>query len=137
MLSVAAANPNGSGANPNGFTYAVASETNPESLTVWHNGVVVVETPANTGGAGTPTAQGTFAVYLRYRNQVMSGANPDGSHYADPVQFVSYFNGGDALHYMPRASYGDPQSLGCVELPYNGAAAVWPYTVVGSIVTVD
>jgi hypothetical protein len=38
---------------------------------------------------------------------------------------------------MPRASYGDPQSLGCVELPYNGAAAVWPYTVIGSIVTVD
>jgi L,D-transpeptidase-like protein len=137
MLTAAAVDPTGTGANPNGFTYALASETDPESLTVWHNGAVVVQTPANTGGAGTPTAQGTFPVYLRYRNQVMSGTNPDGSHYADPVQFVSYFNGGDALHYMPRTSYGDPQSLGCVELPYDAAAAVWPYTVIGSIVTVD
>jgi len=53
------------------------------------------------------------------------------------VQFVAYFNGGDALHYMPRASYGDPQSLGCVELPLAGASAAWPYMTLGSIVTVD
>jgi hypothetical protein len=97
----------------------VASESDPESLTVWHDGVVVETTPANTGGTGTPTAQGTFPVYLRLRNQVMRGTDPDGATYADPVQFVAYFNGGDALHYMPRASYGDPQSLGCVELPYH------------------
>ena len=50
----------------------------------------------------------------------MRGTNPDGGTYADPVQFVAYFNGGDALHYMPRTSYGDPQSLGCVELPLTG-----------------
>jgi hypothetical protein len=136
-LTAAAADPTGSGANPNGFTYSLATETNPESLTVWLNGQVIEQTPANTGGAGTPTAQGTYVVYLRYRNQVMTGTDPDGTHYADPVQFVSYFNGGDALHYMPRASYGDPQSLGCVELPYNAAAAIWPYTMIGSIVTVD
>ncbi len=137
VLQAAADDPTGPGANTQGFTYAVANETNPESLTVWFNGVVVQQTPANTGGAGTPTAQGTFPVFLRYRNQVMSGTAPNGSHYADPVQFVSYFNGGDALHYMPRTSYGDPQSLGCVELPYNAAAAIWPYTVIGSLVTVD
>ena len=135
-LTGAAADRTGPGANANGFAYAVATETNPETLTLWVNGVLVLQTPDNTGGAGTPTATGTFPVYLRYRNQVMSGTNPNGSHYADPVQFVSYFNGGDALHYMPRSSYGDPQSLGCVELPYNAAAAIWPYTVIGSLVTV-
>jgi hypothetical protein len=136
-LQAAADNPRGPDANPNGFTYALASESLPESLTVWHNGAVVVTTAANTGGAGTPTQQGSFPVYLRYRNQVMQGTNPNGSTYADPVQFVAYFNGGDAIHYMPRVSYGDPQSLGCVELPYASAAAVWPYTQIGSIVTVD
>ena len=37
----------------------------------------------------------------------MSGTNPDGSHYSDPgVPWVSYFNGGDALHGFLRASYG-------------------------------
>jgi hypothetical protein len=136
-LQGAADDPTGPGANPNGFTYAVANETDPESLTVWHNGAVVVQTEANTGGAGTPTAQGSFPVYLRYRNQIMRGTNPNGTTYADPVQYVSYFNGGDALHYFPRSAYGIPQSLGCVELTLAGAAAVWPYTVIGSIVTVD
>ena len=67
----------------------------------------------------------------------MTGVDPDGTHYADPVQFVSYFNGGDALHYMPRAQYGYPQSVGCVELPYSSAETIWPYTLIGSLVTVD
>jgi peptidoglycan hydrolase-like protein with peptidoglycan-binding domain len=136
-LQAAADDPTGPDANPNGYSYAVASESSPESLIVWHNGGVVEMTAANTGGAGTPTAQGTFPVYLRLRNQVMRGTDPDGATYADPVQFVAYFNGGDALHYMPRTSYGDPQSLGCVELPYAAAATVWPYMTIGSLVTVD
>jgi hypothetical protein len=135
-LQAAADDPSGPDANPNGFSYAVASETDPESLTVWHNGVVIEITPANTGGAGTLTALGSFPVYLRLRNQVMRGTNPDGGTYADPVQFVAYFNGGDALHYMPRTSYGDPQSLGCVELPLTAASTIWPYMTLGSIVTV-
>jgi hypothetical protein len=136
-LQAAAADPTGPDANPNGFSYALASEADPESLTVWHNGVVVESTPANTGGAGTPTALGSFPVYLRLRNQVMRGTDPDGATYADPVQFVAYFNGGDALHYMPRTSYGDPQSLGCVELPLTAASIIWPYMTLGSIVTVS
>ena len=135
-LQGAADDPSGADANPYGFSYAVASESDPESLTVWHDGVVVETTPANTGGTGTPTAQGTFPVYLRLRNQVMRGTDPDGATYADPVQFVAYFNGGDALHYMPRASYGDPQSLGCVELPLTAASIIWPYMALGSVVTV-
>ena len=53
----------------------------------------------------------------------MSGTNPDGSHYNDPgIKWVSYFNGGDALHAFDRASFGTPQSLGCVELPLAAAA---------------
>jgi hypothetical protein len=136
-LQAAADDPSGPDANPNGFSYAVASESSPESVTVWHDGAVVETTPANTGGAGTPTAQGSFPVYLRLRNQVMRGTDPDGATYADPVQFVAYFNGGDALHYMPRTSYGDPQSLGCIELPLTAASIVWPYMSLGSIVTVE
>jgi hypothetical protein len=138
-LESAAADPTPSdpGINPNGFTYSLASEGSPETLTVWHDGVVIEQTLANTGIAGAPTAQGTFPVYERFRNTVMTGVDPDGTHYADPVQFVSYFNGGDALHYMPRAQYGYPQSVGCVELPYSSAETIWPYTLIGSLVTVD
>lgn len=122
--------------DPHGYTYALASKTRPESLTVWHDGSVVAHTAANTGIPQAPTADGTFTVYERLAHQVMRGINPDGSHYADPVSWVAYFNGGDAVHYMGRPSYGYPQSLGCVELPYRPAEAIWPYLTLGTLVTV-
>ena len=123
-------------ANPSGYTYALASKASPETLTVWHDGHVVMHTLANTGIPAAPTADGTFPVYLRYTFQIMSGTNPDGSHYADPVSWGSYFDGGDAGHYFPRGFYGVPQSLGCVELPYAQAHYVWPYMTYGTLVTV-
>ena len=122
--------------NQAGYSYAIANEGSPESLTLYHNGRVVLRTPANTGIDGSSTAPGTFPVYERLRSQTMQGTNPDGSHYADFVQWVAYFNGGDAVHYMPRASYGSPQSLGCIELPYSAAEEAWGYLTYGTLVTV-
>ncbi|MGN6792303.1 MAG: L,D-transpeptidase family protein [Streptosporangiaceae bacterium] len=122
--------------NAAGYTYAVVSKGSPETLTIWHNGGVVLHSLANTGIPIRPTVSGTFPVYLRLRNQIMQGTNPDGSHYADPVSFVAYFNGSDAVHYFPRGSFGFEQSLGCVELPYADAARAWPYLTYGSLVTV-
>ena len=122
--------------NPAGYTYALASKASPETLTIWHNGHVVLHTLANTGISVAPTADGTYPVYLRYPFQIMKGTNPDGSKYADPVQNVSYFNGGDAVHYFPRATFGWPQSLGCVELPLAQSAVAYKYLTYGSLVTV-
>ena len=118
MLRAAAAGQN----NAHGYTYARASKASPETLTIWHDGSVVFRHGANTGIPVAPTADGTYPLYLRYRFQVMQGANPDGSHYADPVAFVAYFDGGDAVHYFPRGSYGWPQGPGCVELAPRRAA---------------
>jgi hypothetical protein len=122
--------------NANGYTYAVTSKTLPESLTIWHNGHQVFHSLANTGIPVAPTVDGTFPVYERFLNTIMSGTNPDGSHYSDPVSYVSYFNGGDAVHYFPRPGYGYQQSLGCVELSYSAAKAAYPYLTYGSLVTV-
>lgn len=122
--------------NVNGYTYAVASKANPETLTIWHNGAQVLKSLANTGIPSAPTVDGSFPVYERFLNTIMSGTNPNGSHYSDPVQYVSYFNGGDAVHYFPRGGYGYEQSLGCVELPYTEAQHAYPYLTYGSIVTV-
>jgi hypothetical protein len=122
--------------NANGYTYAIASKSLPESLTIWHDGRQVFRSLANTGIPVSPTVDGTFPVYLRFRFQIMRGVNPDGSSYADPVSFVSYFNGGDAVHYFPRGSYGFQQSLGCVELPYTAAQQAYPFLTYGSLVTV-
>ena len=122
--------------NSHGYTYAIASEDNPETLTIWHNGQVVLHTLANTGIGAAPTTLGTDPVYIRYYSQIMKGTNPDGSKYADQVYYVSYFRSGEAVHYFNRGSYGWPQSLGCVELPYSDAKAAYPYLTYGSLVTV-
>jgi lipoprotein-anchoring transpeptidase ErfK/SrfK len=120
-----------------GYTFVHVSEGSPESINVWHSGRTVVTGPVNTGIPQAPTAQGVFAVFEHARSVTMSGTNPDGSHYSDPgVPWVSYFNGGDALHGFLRASYGTAQSLGCVEMPYSEAAAVYPFTPIGTIVDV-
>jgi peptidoglycan hydrolase-like protein with peptidoglycan-binding domain len=123
--------------NSNGYTYALASKNEPESLTIWHDGKQVLETPANTGIPAAPTADGTFPVYEKLPFQVMKGTNPDGSKYADPVYWISYFDGGDAVHYFDRGSYGWPQSLGCVELPESSAHDAYDYLSYGSLVTVS
>jgi peptidoglycan hydrolase-like protein with peptidoglycan-binding domain len=122
--------------NTHGYTYALASQRPPETLTVWHNGAIVFKHLANTGIPIRPTAVRTDPVYLRYRFQIMKGTNPDGTKYADPVAWVAYFHYGEAVHYFPRYSYGSQQSLGCVELPYAPAKRVWPYLTFGTLVTV-
>jgi Bacterial Ig-like domain/L,D-transpeptidase catalytic domain len=122
--------------NQNGYTYAVASKHLPETLTIYHDGHRVLRSLTNTGIPGEPTVDGTFPVYSRFLNTIMSGTNPGGSTYSDPVQYVSYFNGGDAVHYFVRPGYGYPQSLGCVELPYTAAKRAFPYLTYGSLVTV-
>jgi peptidoglycan hydrolase-like protein with peptidoglycan-binding domain len=122
--------------NTHGYTYAIAKEGNPETLTIWHNGQIVLHTLANTGIQAAPTTLGTAPVYLRFYFQIMKGKNPDGTKYADPVYYVSYFRSGEAVHYFNRGSYGWPQSLGCVELPYSDAKAAYPYLTYGSLVTV-
>jgi len=123
--------------NPNGYTYALASQNSPhESLKVWHNGKLILNTPANTGIPAANTADGTYPVYERLQFQIMKGTNPDGSKYADPVYWISYFNGGDAVHYFDRPAYGYYQSLGCVELPWKQAKFIWSYLTYGTLVTV-
>ncbi len=121
-----------------GYSYVFVHETVPQSLSLWRNGHVLLTSPGNTGIAQAPTAPGTWPVFEHIPVGTMSGTNPDGTHYNDPgVRWISYFHGGDALHAFPRSSYGTPQSLGCVELPESAAARVWPYTPIGTLVTIE
>ena len=122
--------------NPDGYTYALANQHYPETLTIWHNGHVVLRTPANTGIPASPTVDGTFPVYLKFYFSYMKGTNPDGTKYDDPVYYANYFNGGDAVHQFDRGGYGWYQSLGCVELPWDAAKTAYSYLSYGSLVTV-
>ncbi|HUD17730.1 MAG TPA: L,D-transpeptidase, partial [Acidimicrobiales bacterium] len=96
-----------------------------------------VNIPVNTGAPGADTVDGTYPVFEHVTSSRMVGTNPDGSTYNDPdVPWASYFNGGDALHGFVRATYGSPQSNGCVEMSIADAARVWPLTPIGTLVTV-
>jgi peptidoglycan hydrolase-like protein with peptidoglycan-binding domain len=123
--------------NKNGYTYAIASEGDPETLTIWHNGRPVLQTDADTGIPASPTTIGTAPVYLKHYYQDMKGINPNGTPYSSPVYYISYFRGNLAVHWYPRAMYGFPQSLGCVELPWSAAKTAWQYLSYGSLVTVQ
>jgi peptidoglycan hydrolase-like protein with peptidoglycan-binding domain len=119
------------------YTYVVVREASPETITIYRDGRSVFTSPANTGIPQAPTALGTYPVYLRYTSTTMEGTNPDGTHYRDTgVPWVSYFNGGDAVHGFLRGSYGSPQSLGCVELPYAAASVAYGLMNYGTLVTV-
>ena len=119
-----------------GYTFVSVSVA-AQKLELWHNGRTRVTSAVNTGIASAPTATGTYPVFEHMPSGTMSGTNPDGSHYSDPgIQYISYFNGGDALHAFTRAQYGFPQSLGCVEMPLSSAGAVYPYTPIGTLVHV-
>jgi hypothetical protein len=123
--------------NPKPYTWVSVSESIPESLTLHEGHHVVLKTPANTGVPGAETEQGIFPVYERFVSTTMTGTDPDGTHYVAPdVPWVNYFNGGDAVHGYPRASYGTPQSNGCVELPIETAKRVFDKLTVGDIVDV-
>jgi len=120
------------------YSYVYVHREVPETMTLWSAGRTIESVPANTGISGAETELGTFAVFEHLPEGTMSGTNPDGSHYEDHgIKWISYFNGGDALHNFDRSSFGTPQSLGCVELPLEAAAKEYPYTTIGTIVTIE
>ena len=115
------------------------TKTLPETTTVYENGADVYHTLANTGIAAAPTADGTFPVYARYTVTTMSGTNPDGSKYVDPgIRWVSYFNGGDALHGFPRAPMASPRASAASRCPSPTRRSSYPLTPLGApLVTVS
>jgi peptidoglycan hydrolase-like protein with peptidoglycan-binding domain len=124
--------------NTDPYSYVFVSKQLPEALTVFVNGSPqLVDIPVNTGAPGADTTDGTYPVFEHVTSSRMVGTNPNGTKYDDPdVPWASYFNGGDALHGFVRASYGFPQSNGCVEMAIADAAQVWPLTPIGTLVTV-
>jgi peptidoglycan hydrolase-like protein with peptidoglycan-binding domain len=124
--------------DPSPYVYVLVSKTLPENLTLYTNGVAQFSNIAvNTGAPGADTVDGTYPVFEHVPSSRMTGTNPDGSTYDDPaVPWASYFNGGDALHGFVRATYGSPQSNGCVEMSIADAQMLWPLTPIGTLVTV-
>jgi lipoprotein-anchoring transpeptidase ErfK/SrfK len=124
--------------NPDKYSYISADlYPRPQVLTVWVDGKTALSTPVNGGVPAAPTPLGTYPIYLRYTATTMQGTNPDGTKYKDKgVPWVNYFSGGSAVHGFTRASYGFPQSVGCLELPPDTAKKVYDLVDYGTLVTV-
>jgi hypothetical protein len=103
--------------NATGYSFVLITRSVPQTLTVWHDGEVVARTWVNTGTAASPTPLGSYPILQQAGN-------------------ASEFGAGQSLHGSHRPSYGKPQSAGGTELPAGVAGKVWPYTPVGTLVTV-
>jgi peptidoglycan hydrolase-like protein with peptidoglycan-binding domain len=123
--------------DPDQYSFVSANLYLPQRLSVWVDGHTVLTSPVNGGVAAAPTPLGTYAVYERFTSATMQGTNPDGTTYKDPgVPWINYFSGGSAVHGFPRAAYGFPQSVGCLELPIPTAAKVFKLINYGTLVNV-
>ena len=125
--------------DPKPYDYVFVDKTLPEHLVLYVDGVAKLpDVAVNTGIPGVDTPDGTYPVFEHLTASEMKGTNLDGTTYDDPnVPWASYFYNGDALHGFVRATYGSPQSNGCVEMSVADAGAVWPYTPIGTLVTVS
>ena len=133
--------------DPVPWQWVIVSKSRPESLHVWqrnkHTGKWVWHTVVNTGVMHS-TPSGTWPIYQRLPVTTMIGEFPyyEGGtvhwqHYDDPgIKWVNYFDAGRGIHYYPRASYGFPQSAGCVEEPLSTAEHTYDILHYGVPVTV-
>ena len=90
-----------------GYSYVFVTEQLPQTLTLWHNGHVVLRRPSTPASPpGRPTSARSRSTSTS-PSTTMAGTNPDGTHYNDPgVPWVNYFSGGDAVHGFYRGGYG-------------------------------
>lgn len=100
----------------------------------YENGVLMHQALSSTGLPATPTVQGTFAVYLKYDSQTMSGPG----YYLPGVESVAYFYQGYALHgaYWHN-NFGHPMSHGCVNLTNEDAKWFYDFVSIGTPVHVQ
>ncbi|MFD0704302.1 L,D-transpeptidase family protein [Alloscardovia venturai] len=92
-----------------------------------------------SSGANTPdktSDDGTFFINIKYTSQTMRGPG-----YVTPgVQWVSYYNGGEAFHAAPWAldniAKGRPGSHGCINMYEQDAKWVYDFAQPGTMVQV-
>ena len=110
-------------AAPTATATSTSTSELPQSLNLWHNGETDFPLPREHRRPRRPHPARHLPVFEHIPIGTMRGTNPDGTRYHDPgIRYITYFNGGDAIHAFNRATFGTPQSLGCVELPLTAAA---------------
>jgi len=104
-----------------------------QSLTAWQGDVPIFQTTVSTGKPGYHTLPGAFAVYRKYEETRMTGADYD----TPDVPWTMYYSGGFAIHgaYW-HDNFGTPVSHGCVNLRVPEAKVLFAWADVGTEVVV-
>lgn len=99
---------------------------------------VPISTTQYNALAGSTVPQWAGSSLRQSARGVVGGHYVTWQPYNDPdILWVNYFDDGRGIHYYPRASYGFPQSAGCVEQPYNSAPVTYHLLQYGDPVTIS
>ena len=114
-----------------------------QTLTAWEGGKIQHKTKVSTGMKLTPTAKGSFKIYVKYPVKDMKGPSPykniypKGFYHLKNVPNIMYFYQGYAIHgaYWHN-NFGRPASHGCVNVPLASAEWLFNFASVGTRVEV-
>lgn len=103
--------------------------TDEQKVRAWEGNKLIMEFPVSTG-KWAPTPSGTYHIWYKTRNQVMSGGSKElGTYYYLPnVPHNMFFYQGYAIHgaYWHN-NFGQTMSHGCVNSPLANAAAIFDW----------
>jgi lipoprotein-anchoring transpeptidase ErfK/SrfK len=108
------------------------------TLTAWVGDWPVLTSTVVVGSRQAPTVVGTFAIYLKYESQNLSGISWTGARYYEPgVPWVMYFYQDYAIHGSTwRTTFGYPDGEGCVIPPNEVARQLFQFAGYGTRVWV-
>jgi len=87
----------------------------------------------STGLPATPTPEGQFRIWVKFRYDDMAGED----YYLEDVPWVMYFHQGYGFHGVWwHANWGHPMSHGCVNQPNDMAEWLFNFADVGTLVNI-
>ena len=91
----------------------------------------------SSGKAATPTQIGEGRIYKKFPMQTMTGTINGEYYYVPNIKWVSYFNGGEAIHgtYW-HSNFGTPMSHGCINMTEAAAKFIYDFAPIGTKVIV-
>ena len=108
-----------------------------QTLTMWLGSQVVKSFLISSGKAATPTQIGEGMIYSKTPSMTMTGTIAGDYFYVPNVKWVSFFNGGEAIHgtYW-HSNFGYPMSHGCINMTEVDAKTLYDFAPIGTKVIV-
>jgi len=87
----------------------------------------------STGLPWTPTPEGQFRIWVKFRYDDMEGDD----YFLEDVPYVMYFHEGYGFHGVWwHANWGNPMSHGCINQPNEMAAWLFEFSEIGTLVNI-